>query len=90
MNEKLGIEKGYLLVDLVSFYTNLSEERFKELDIMFIDHKGRELKLKELDRAFAEFISRANPSRSLLSVYVSEEYADKCYHLIPQLIKEWN
>ena len=76
--EHCQVPPGYIIVDMVSAATELSESRFKELDIMFIDKSGRKVSLAQIDRPFAEYIHHAQPSRSVLSVYTPEKYRDRC------------
>ena len=56
----------------------MSESRFWELDIRFIDERGRLYKLSELDRPFADYIARAKPTRSVFSVYCPEAQRKDC------------
>ena len=81
------IPEGYVIVDLVSAATDLSESRFKELDIVFIDKAGRTVKLAQIDRHFAEYIRQAQPSRSILSVYVPDRWRDKCGERLPGILR---
>ncbi len=85
---KAGIPKGYVIVDLVSMATLMSEQRFQELDIQFIDREHRTYRFAELDRAFASYIQDAQPSRSLLSVYVPREYVKCSRSVIMELLSE--
>jgi uncharacterized protein len=70
--EESGVEPGYLFVDLPVEAAKVSESRFWELDIRFIDERGRRYTLAEIDRPFADYIRRAKPTRSVFSVYCPE------------------
>jgi len=83
---RLNIPLYYVIVDLVSAAADVSESRFRELDILFVDKQNKKVSLWELDRHFAEYISVAQPSRSLLSVYVPEEYRDLCMDRLPRMM----
>ncbi len=83
ISEEVGIPRGYVLVDIVYTVTDISEQRFKELDIVFRDKRSRILRLEQMDAYFADYIHHAQPSRSLLSIYVPEEYL----HLRPAIEK---
>lgn len=72
LTERTGVGPGYLLVDLPKLSTEVSEERFRELDIRFLTGSGRILSLQELDPPFAEYIGRASPSRAILAVYCDQ------------------
>lgn len=85
---KLDIPCGYVIVDLVSAAADVSESRFKELDILFMNKNGRVLSLEQMDRHFAEYIARAQPSRSILSVYMPEEYRSLCTDKLPGLFTD--
>lgn len=85
---RMNIPAGYVIADLVSAAADVSESRFKELDILFIDKGNRCITLGDLDRHFAEYIACAQPSRSLLSVYVPEEYRDRCQEQLPRLMEQ--
>ncbi len=87
--EIAGISEGYLIVDMVSTVTDISEARFKELDILFIDKSGRKLKLAELDSTFAEYIQHAQPSRSILSIYTPSQHKDKCLKALPGIMQRF-
>ncbi len=83
--EHCEIPEGYVIVDLVAAATELSESRFKELDIVFIEKSNRTIRLSEIDKPFAEYIQHAQPSRSILSVYVPETFRDRCSDVLPAL-----
>jgi HD superfamily phosphohydrolase len=68
-----GIETGYLFVDLPEEVVRVSEERFQELGIRFLLKNGSVVPLATLDPAFADYVSRAKPTRSLFSVYCEQE-----------------
>lgn len=68
-----GIADGYLFVDLPEEAVRISEERFQELDIRFLRKDGAVVSLRDLDPAFADYLARAKPTRSLFSVYCEEE-----------------
>ena len=82
----LEIPKGYLIIDLVGKVTDISETRFKDLDIVFVEKNGRKRSLRELDSVFYDYIRKAQPSRSILSIYTPEEYAER-FSDFPSLIK---
>lgn len=84
--DRLEIPEDYVIVDLVSAAADISESRFKELNIRFLDKKGRLLTLDEMDRHFSEYIQSAQPSRSLLSVYVPDEYRSRCMDYLPKIM----
>lgn len=69
LREATGIEEGYLFVDLPEEVVRVSEERFRELGIRFVMHDGTVVPLRDLDPAFADYVARAKPTRSLFSVY---------------------
>jgi hypothetical protein len=75
--EESGVARGYLFVDLPVEAARVSESRFWELDIRFMDERGRLSKLSEIDRPFADYITRAKPTRSVFSVYCPEAVRKK-------------
>ena len=72
-----GIKPGYLFVDLPEEVVRVSEERFQELGIRFLLKSGEVVPLATLDPAFAEYVARAKPTRSLFSVYCEAEELDR-------------
>jgi len=81
-----NIPSGYVIVDLVSAAADISESRFKELNILFLDKGDKAIPLRKVDKHFAEYIRQAQPSRSILSIYVPEEYRDQCIDVLPKLL----
>ncbi|MCD4654786.1 HD domain-containing protein [bacterium] len=81
-----NIPIGYVIVDLVSAAADISETRFKELDILFIDKNGKVKSLQQLDQHFADYIHRAQPSRSILSIYVPDKYKNQCMDVLPRFL----
>ncbi len=71
--EEAGVKPGYIFVDLPVEAAKVSESRFWELDIRFVDERGRIFTLEQIDKPFADYISRAKPTRSVLSIYCPEE-----------------
>jgi uncharacterized protein len=90
MRNRIGIPEGYLLADLVLKAAEISEQRFRELDIVFLDKHNNQYKLEELDRHFAAYINHAQPSRSVLSIYVPEERVSACIDAIPAILNDLN
>ena len=72
-----GVEPGYLIVDLPIEAVKVSEERFERLDIRFVNKKGRVIPLDELDPPFAEYLMKAKPNSSLLTVSCAPEHKEK-------------
>jgi hypothetical protein len=68
-----GIDPRLVMVDLPLEAVKVSEERFTRLDIRFLDDSGRVLGLEELDPAFAGYLRRAVPNRSLLTISCAPE-----------------
>ncbi len=82
-----GIEAGYIFVDLPEEAVNISEERFKELGIRFLQKDGTVVDLATLDPAFAEYVARAKPTRSLFSVYCDAAERDKVSTAVTELLE---
>jgi len=74
---KAGIDPGYIIVDLPIEAVKVSEERFQKLDIRFLDKRGRLIPLDEIDPPFSEYLAKARPNRSLLTVACAPEYKDQ-------------
>ena len=68
------IDPGYVLVDLPIEAVKVSEERFEKLGIHFLDKRDRLISLEEIDPPFAEYLKKAKPNRSLLTVSCAPEY----------------
>ncbi|MBN1296999.1 HD domain-containing protein [bacterium] len=85
---KLDIPAGYVIVDHVAAAADVSESRFRELDILFLDKDGSIRTLPEMDRPFDEYIRRAQPSRSLLSVYAPATYRERCMDRLPDVFRQ--
>ncbi len=71
---KAKINPGYILVDLPIEAVKVSEERFEKLDIEFLDKRDRLISLEKIDPPFAEYLKKAKPNRSLLTVSCAPEY----------------
>lgn len=74
ISKKAGVDPGYILVDLPIEAVKVSEERFQKLDIRFLDSRDRMIPLDEIDPPFAEYMMKARPNRSLLTVACAPEY----------------
>jgi len=74
ISEKSGTDPGYILVDLPIEAVKVSEERFQKLDIRFLDSRERLIPLDEIDPPFSEYMMKARPNRSLLTVACAPEY----------------
>ncbi len=74
ISKKSGTDPGYILVDLPIEAVKVSEERFQKLDIRFLDSRNRMVPLDEIDPPFAEYMMKARPNRSLLTVACAPEY----------------
>ncbi|MBN1434909.1 HD domain-containing protein [Candidatus Fermentibacterales bacterium] len=72
--DEAGLDPGDVMVDLPLEAVRSSEERFERLEVDFVDRKGRIRALSDLDPAFADYLSRAMPHRSMLTVSCSPEY----------------
>lgn len=77
ISAKAGINPGYILVDLPIEAVKISEERFQKQDIRFLDSKDRMIPLEEIDPPFAEYMMKARPNRSLLTVACAPEYREQ-------------
>ena len=77
ISEISGIDPGYIIVDLPIEAVKVSEERFERLDIRFIDKRGRVIPMDELDPPFAEYLMKARPNSSLLTVSCAPEYRNR-------------
>ena len=74
---KAKINPGYILVDLPIEAVKVSEERFEKLNIEFLDKRDRLISLEKIDPPFAEYLNKAKPNRSLLTVSCAPEYKAK-------------
>ncbi len=74
---KAKINPGYILVDLPIEAVKMSEERFEKLNIEFLDKRDRLISLERIDPPFAEYLNKAKPNRSLLTVSCAPEYKAK-------------
>lgn len=74
ISQKAGIDPGYILVDLPIEAVKISEERFQKLDIRFLSERDRMIPLEKIDPPFAEYMMKARPNRSLLTVACAPEY----------------
>lgn len=74
ISRRSGVDPGYLIVDLPIEAVMVSEERFQHLDIRFIDKRDRLIPLERIDPPFAEYLRKARPNRSLLTVSCAPEY----------------
>lgn len=88
ITQKAEIPNGYVIVDLVSQATLMSEQRFQELDIQFLDRNNQTYRIEDLDHAFAAYIHSAQPSRSVLSVYAPIAFIDQCRRVLPSILDE--
>ena len=77
ISARSGIDPGFIIVDLPIEAVKVSEERFQRVDIRFIDERGRLIPLHELDPPFAEYLEKARPNRSLLTVSCAPEYRER-------------
>lgn len=77
ISRRSGVDPGYIIVDLPIEAVKVSEERFQRLDIRFLTRAGRLTLLDELDPPFAEYLMKARPNRSLLTVSSAPEYKEK-------------
>ncbi len=75
--ERSGIPGEYLIVDLPIEAVKVSEERFQRLDIRFQDKRGRIIPLEDIDPPFSEYLAKARPNRSLLTVSCAPEYLER-------------
>ncbi|MCK5786236.1 MAG: HD domain-containing protein [Candidatus Sabulitectum sp.] len=75
--EKAGVDTGYILVDLPIEAVKISEERFQKLDIRFLDERDRMIPLDKIDPPFSEYMMKAKPNRSLLTVACAPEFKQK-------------
>lgn len=75
--ERSGIPREYLIVDLPIEAVKVSEERFQRLDIRFQDKRGRIIPLEDIDPPFSEYLAKARPNRSLLTVSCAPEYLER-------------
>ncbi len=66
--EAAGVDRRYVLVDLPLEAVRVSEERFDKLGIKFLRKDGTVCDMEEVDPAFAEYVGRALPNRSYLTV----------------------
>ncbi len=82
-----GIERGYLFVDLPEVAVRVSEERFQELTIRFLQKSGAVVDLATIDPAFADYVARAKPTRSLFSVYCEADDRDRVCAAVEALLK---
>lgn len=69
-----GIDPGLILVDLPVEAVKISEERFEKTGIMFLSSDNQLTSIQELDPAFSDYITRAKPNRSLMTVSCSPEH----------------
>jgi HD superfamily phosphohydrolase len=90
ISDPADIPDGYVIVDLVSAAAEISEQRFKELDILFLDEKGRAMKLEDIDRPFYDYIHNAQPSRSVLSIYIPDSYREKGLSVLPGIFQSFD
>jgi HD superfamily phosphohydrolase len=74
---KAGIDARYIIVDLPIEAVKVSEERFQKLDILFMDNKGSLIPLDTIDPPFSEYLAKARPNKSLLTVACAPEYKDQ-------------
>ena len=77
ISEISGIDPGYIIVDLPIEAVKVSEERFERLDIRFINKRGMVIPMDELDPPFADYLMKARPNSSLLTVSCAPEYKEK-------------
>lgn len=82
-----GIDPGYIIVDLPIEAVKVSEERFEKLDIRFIDGRNRIIPLDELDPPFADYLMKARPNRSLLTVSCAPEFREKAAEACRQIFQ---
>jgi len=75
--EAAGVDKGYILVDMPLEAVKISEERFANLGIKYLDGSGNILNLQTVDPAFADYLGRALPNKNYLTVCCSPEIKDK-------------
>lgn len=87
ISRRSGIDPGYLIVDLPIEAVKVSEERFQRLDIRFIDKRGRLIPMEELDPPFAEYLMKARPNRSLLTVSCAPEYREKATRVCREIFE---
>ncbi len=64
-------------MDLPIEAVKVSEERFQRLDIRFQDKRGRIIPLEDIDPPFSEYLAKARPNRSLLTVSCAPEYLER-------------
>ena len=74
ISAKAGVDPGYILVDLPIEAVKVSEERFQRLDIRFLSERNQMIPLDEIDPPFAEYMMKARPNRSMLTVACAPEY----------------
>lgn len=72
-----GVNPEYIIVDLPIEAVKVSEERFQKMDIRFLDNRDRLIPLEELDPPFSEYMMKARPNRSLLTVACAPEYREE-------------
>lgn len=77
ISEKAGVKPGLILVDMPLEAVKVSEERFSKLNIKYLDMSGAVLPLRKVDPHFAEYLSKAQPNSSYLTVCCSPEIKDK-------------
>jgi len=75
--DRSGIDPAYIIVDLPIEAVRVSEERFQKLDISFVDGRNRLIPLEILDPPFAEYLMKARPNKSLLTVSCAPEYGER-------------
>ncbi|PIE52122.1 hypothetical protein CSA37_08120 [Candidatus Fermentibacteria bacterium] len=76
ISERSGVDRGFIIVDLPIEAVKVSEERFQKQDIRFVDRRNRLIPLEELDPPFAEYLMKARPNRSLLTVSCAPEHRE--------------
>ena len=80
--DEAGVDAAYVIVDLPLEAVRISEERFEKTDIEFLTDEGKIIDLYRADPAFADYLDRARPNRSILTVSCapesSEQVADAC------------
>ncbi len=75
--ESAGVDPRYILVDLPLDAVRISEERFENLGIKYVNQYEEIKNIEDIDPAFSEYLSKAKPNRNYLTVNCCPDIKDQ-------------